>query len=359
MKNFLSIITLVLLFAACKKQELVAPVTNQLKETTLNDIPFPAPSYFWQQVSTGFPNQYPYNDYTSSNILMTVDGDVYLLAGSVMEYNYRFNHTLRKFEPHTFSSTDGNAFGSIAFGGYMPLFSYGSKIYAGIAEHDPNYFFSVDPITGISQSLQPYPGTYDLTPVSFTVGNKGYVISGCTSSQTCKVWEYDFAANTWTNVGNSPLGKRSGAVAFVLNNKVYMGLGYETTVFNGQTIRVYKKDWIEYTPGASYHAVKANFPGTGRSAALGFVMNNSLYLGFGSNLYSGRFKDFWRYNASTNTWTQQAAWPGAFDEGNPNAGYISPRNVVIFSSGNRGYLVRGALNQFWHFTNSPVITPTN
>jgi Galactose oxidase, central domain len=359
MKNLFFVITITLLFAACKKQELILPVADEQKEPALNGIPSPVPAYFWRQVSTGFPNQYPYNYYTSSTIVMKVNEDVYLLAGSVMEYVYRFNHTLRKFEPHTFSSPSSLGFTSISFGGYKYFFSYGSKIYGGSASHQPDGFFSIDPETGINQSLERYPGVYDQNPISFTVGNKGYVISGYTSTETSKVWEYDFAANTWTNIGNSPLGKRTGGVAFVLNSKVYMGLGYENVVFNGQTIRVYKKDWIEYTPGASYHAVKANFPGTGRTRTLGFIMNNSLYLGFGSNESSGRFKDFWKYNSSANTWTQQADWPGAFDEGDPNAGYISPRNVVIFSSGSRGYLVRGALNQFWHFTNSFVVTPVN
>jgi hypothetical protein len=352
MKNFLLIATITLLFNACKKQELM--VANLQNETASDIVPFPTNPYTWRQVSTGFPtNVYPYTDYTSSSIIMTVNQDIYLLAGSVMEYTYRFNTTTRKFEPHTFTAPGAGGFSSIAFGGYQPFFSYGSKIYSGSSDFDPSGFFSTDPITGLSQPLQNYPGTYEYRPISFTVGNKGYVISGYTASQTCRVWEYDFAANTWTNIGSSPLGKRKGGVAFVVNNKVYMGLGYELINFNGQEVRLNRNDWIEYTPGASYHAVRANFPGAGRSFALGFTINNSLYLGFGSN--STRLKDFWKYNPNTNTWTQQAGWSGAYDENNPNAGSISPRNVVIFSSGNTGYLVRGALNQYWQFSNSPYV----
>jgi hypothetical protein len=356
MKHSFFVITVALLFTACKKQEVVVAATEQQKKQAANGIPSPTPSYFWRQVSTGFPtNIYPYGDYTSSTIVMKVNEEVYMLAGSVMEYVYRFNRTLQKFEPHTLSSPDAAGFSGISFGGYQPFFSYGNKIYAGSASHDPDYFYSIDPETGITQTLQSYPGTYDYRPISFAVGEKGYVVSGYTSSQTCKVWEYDFAANTWTNIGNSPLGKRKGGVAFVVNNKVYIGLGYEVLNFNGQEIRRYKNDWIEYTPGSSYHAIKANFPGTGRSSALGFIINNSLYLGFGSA--TTRLKDLWRYNSNTNTWTEQAEWPGAFHENDPSAGYISPRNIVVFSSGSKGYLVRGALNQFWQFTNSPFVIP--
>lgn len=134
-----------------------------------------------------------------------------------------------------------------------------------------------------------------------------------------------------------------------------MGLGYENILFNGQTTRVYKKDWIEYIPGASYHAVKANFPGAGRSEVQGFTIDNYLYLGFGMNNNAQiRYKDLWRYNSSSNTWTQQADWPGVY--GIDDAWYgNNTSSVGIFSYGTTGYLVKGSLNQFWRFTNSPFV----
>jgi Galactose oxidase, central domain len=356
MKHSFFIITITLLFAACKKQELVAPVTDQQKEPITNNIPSPTPSYFWKQVSTGFPNQFPYTNFNGRTLVMKVDDEVYLLAGDLLETTFLFNTSSRKFERVTPPNPSASWYIKFAVG-HQYLFSYGPKIYGGFRDYesDTSYFFSIDPLTGTVQPLARYPGIYDGNVISFLLGNKGYVVSGYTASLSSKVWEYDFAANTWTNIGNSPLGKRKGGIALVLNNKVYMGLGYELTNFNGQTIRVYKKDWIEYTPGASYHAVKANFPGTGRTAAQGFIMNNNIYLGFGQNSNTQtRDKDLWRYSSSSNTWTQQADWPGVYGDDDAWYGGNSD-NVGIFSVGSTGYLVKGGLNQFWHFTNSPFV----
>lgn len=356
MKNLLFVITQLLLFAACKKQELILPVNDQQKETALNDIPFPAPSYSWRQVATGFPNEFPYTNFGGQTLVMKVNEDVYLLAGSSLEKMFRFNTSLRKFEPFSPSPPNGSWYINFTVGNQY-LFSYGSKIYGGLRyyQSDTSYFFSIDPLNSSHQPLARFPGIYDMNAISFLVGNKGYVVSGYTASQSCKVWEYDFAANTWTNIGNSPLGKRRGGIAMVLNNKVYMGLGYELINFNGQIIRVYKKDWIEYTPGESYHAIKANFPGTGRNEAQGFIMNNSIYLGSGENMNTQTIhKDLWRYNSSSNSWTQQASWPGVY--GDDDAWYgNNPGSVGIFSYGTTGYLVKGCVNQFWHFTNSPFV----
>ncbi len=356
MKRLLSIIIILIILVACNKEELREVNVLHDNDAIPNDIPTPLPSYSWRQVSTGFLNQYPYTAFNAPTLTMKANEDVYLLAGSLLEFMFRFNPTLKKFEPYTPSPTNSVGFTLFSVG-HQYLFSYGSKIYGGMADNGPDktFFFSIDPQTAIIQELARFPGIFSNDAISFVLGNKGYVVSGYTTSETCKVWAYDFAGNTWTNIGNSPLGKRSGAVGVVVNNKVYMGLGYETTNFNGQTIRVYKYDWIEYTPGSSYNAVKANFPGAGRIDAKGFVINNSLYLGFGQNPNTQtRFKDLWRYNSSSNTWTKQADWPGIY--GNDDAWFGgNVDNVGIFSVGSTGYLVKGGLNQFWHFTNSPFI----
>ena len=356
MKHLLSIILFFLIFIACKKDEVRETNVLQDNHVIPSNITTPLPPYSWRQVSTDFPNQYPYTAFNTPTLIMKANEDVYLLAGSLLEKMFRFNPTLKKFEPYTPPPTNSVGFTLFSVG-HQYLFSYGSNIYGGLADNGPDtsFFFSIDPQTAIIQQLARFPGTYSGDAISFVLGNKGYVVSGYTATETSKVWAYDFAANTWTYIGDSPLGKRSGAIGVVVNNKIYMGLGYETTNFNGQTIRIYKNDWIEYTPGSSYNAVKANFPGTGRINAKAFVINNSLYLGFGQNLNTQtRFKDLWRYNSSSNTWTRQADWPGIY--GNDDAWFGGTvDNVGIFSVGSTGYLVKGGLNQFWHFTNSPFV----
>jgi hypothetical protein len=356
-KQLLSLVIFLVLFTSCKKQQLEQVILNPSEKTTIQKnaipTPAPAPAYSWRLATTFNAVQYPYTCKTCPTLLMPVNEDVYLLAGSLLEFMFRFNPSLRKFESYTPPPTNSVGFTLFSVG-HQYLFSYGTKIYGGLRDDGPDrtFFFSIDPQTNIIQELARYPGTYTSEAVAFVLGNKGYLVSGYTSTETSKVWEYDFTANAWRNIGNSPLGRRNGSSAFVINNKVYMGLGYENAIFNGQSIRVYKKDWIQYTPGSSYFGNMADFPGAGRGDAQGFIINNNLYLGFGRNITTKtRFKDLWRYNASSNNWTQQADWPGVYGFDDSTYG-IPLNNLGVFSSGSNGYLVKGVLSEFWHFTNS-------
>ena len=55
---------------------------------------------------------------------------------------------------------------------------------------------------------------------------------------------------------------------------------------------------------------KASFPGTSRSSAAAFSVENKGYFGTG---YNGKdyFNDFWEYNPDTNTWNSKADYPGS------------------------------------------------
>jgi N-acetylneuraminic acid mutarotase len=219
----------------------------------------------------------------------------------------------------------------------------------GDPEFNGTYVGAMDPVTGASIDLATFPGVSDYV-LSFVVGNKGYVITG-SGGNNKTIWEYNFAANTWTNKGTSPLGKRKDAVAFVVNNKVYMGLGYETATINGQSLKIYINNWVEYDPATGTSVAKTPFPGSGRGKATGFLMGSSAYLGFGKGI-SGYLKDFWRYSPGSDTWTQQDSWPGVTPIAN---------NMVGFSQGTTGYVIKAALNEYWRFSRSsliPVPTPT-
>lgn len=54
---------------------------------------------------------------------------------------------------------------------------------------------------------------------------------------------------------------------------------------------------------------RSDLNGTGRSEAAGFTIGNFSYLGTGWDGVSKRFGDFWKYDPSTDSWTQVAGLP--------------------------------------------------
>lgn len=356
MKNVLTFIGVIMIVMGCKKEPAGNATAQQAGLLETGSKITPAPHYRWTSLPTRFANVYPYTDGGTSTIIMPVGNDIYLASGTGYEFVFKFNKPTQKFQVHTVSNP-----GSLGFSQFIPghhyLFSYNGLIYGGLADNgsDTSYVFAIEPVSSNITQMARFPGVKTGNPVSFQIGSKGYVISGFNSSTPSQVWEYDFAANTWTLKGNSPLGNRLGGVAYVVNDKVYMGLGYVRTQFNGQWINVYKKDWLQYTPGSTWFAAKANFPGEGRRDALGYVLNGAVYLGFGvqSAPYE-RLKDFWKYNVLSNTWQQESDWPGTFLDVHGNYS-SSPNCLSVFSDGSVGYAVKGNVNQLWRYSNSSLV----
>lgn len=117
---------------------------------------------------------------------------------------------------------------------------------------------------------------------------------------------------------------RSNAFSFVLNNRVYVGTGY-----NDDADDEYLNDFWMYDPGSDFWVKVADFPGEGRTSAVSFVIDGKAYVGTG---YNGKekLKDFWEYDPSANVWTRKADFGGSARYG-----------AVGFALGNKGYLGTG------------------
>ncbi len=344
MKRFICIIALSLVFTACKKDD------HDLlqKDDTLNNTnnissgdnlsPTPQPAnYNWFRLTN--PNV-PDPDPGGLNVIIPVNGNVYCIRGF---YHFR---TLYKLNLTTKAWAASNDFDIDAETEY--LFSYGTKIYFGMTITSENVYsnmYSRDVITNVKTTMPSFPAAGVRGSTTFVIGNKGYLMGGTTYSGTLQshIYEYNFTSNQWTDKGNNPFGTaRGGANAYVIGSKAYLGLGYGYLYLNGQQIKVYKNDWILYDPSSDLSAIKTDFPGAKRSSAKGFILNDNIYLGFGDN--GNELIDFWKYNTSANSWSQQDTWPGTLVTGNDDFG--------TFSLGNVGYMVKGNLAEFWKFSNS-------
>jgi N-acetylneuraminic acid mutarotase len=178
-----------------------------------------------------------------------------------------------------------------------------------------------------------FPGSGRKDAISFIINNKAYVGTGFDgTSYYNDFWELDLTTNVWTQKSPFPGEKRSMAVAFTIGNK-----GYVTTGKNGSKLL---KDTYQYDPITNSWLQKENFPGTPRSGAVAFTIDNYGFVGTG---YDGFYKnDFYRYDQTTNSWTIRAAFPG-----------VGRHEAVGFSYLQKGFigLGKGAfpLKDFYHF----------
>ncbi|KAA6441200.1 galactose oxidase [Dyadobacter flavalbus] len=145
--------------------------------------------------------------------------------------------------------------------------------------------------------------------VSFVINNKGYIGTGLVNETNPRVkdfWSYDAGTKIWTQVAAFAGTGRTDAVAFVVGGKAYVGTGYDnvTTIDNG-----YKKDFYQYDPATNKWKAVADFLGGTRQYATSFVVNDRAYVGLGYN-GSNYYQDFYEYNPTTDKWSEIATFTG-------------------------------------------------
>ena len=104
------------------------------------------------------------------------------------------------------------------------------------------------------------------------------------------------------------------------------------------------KDFYVFDPGTNAWTQIASIPGIGRIAPFGLVLNGNMVVGWGADEGSTNYNDYFRYNASANTWTS----------------YSYTTNPCLFASvffeiNGKGYVGSGTyqgtcVNDFYEFT---------
>jgi N-acetylneuraminic acid mutarotase len=193
--------------------------------------------------------------------------------------------------------------------------------------------------------------------VGFSIGSKGYIGTGSFSSLDSiegipplpptlfkDFWEYNPAADTWTQKADFGGEARGSAVGFSIGNKGYIGTGVVGYDWLHHGPPTYNNDFWEYDPAANTWTQKADFGGDARYRAIGFSIGNKGYIGTGIiGAGSPSLKDFWEYDPALNTWTQRTDFEGTA------RGY-----AVGFSIGSKGYIGMGdndlsATKDFWEY----------
>lgn len=231
--------------------------------------------------------------------------------------------------------------GDIPFGRYAPFgFTINSKGYLGgginitgfgTAE-DGRDFWEFDPVTNTWSQKADYPGSPLMFTANFVIGSKAYVCTGSTTTSPIyskENWQYDQLTNTWTRKADFAGVEHTKCTAFTSAAKGYLGLGTAIT----QNTSFGTKDWWQYDPIADAWTRKSDFPGGKREGAAGFVIDDKGYVCSGyfrSNGSDTWYNDLWKYNPSTDTWTQKADFPGT-----------ARHYAVSYSAMSKGFIATG------------------
>jgi N-acetylneuraminic acid mutarotase len=225
-------------------------------------------------------------------------------------------------------------------------FSIGDRVYIGLGFNPTggssggsvyySDFYEYNSTTNSWTQKASFPGAARLYATGFTINGKGYFCCGWSnnSGYQTQLWEYDPAANTWTARASVPGPGRWGAVGFSIGANGYVVSG--DTQGNGQGCI---NSFYRYNQSSNSWTQLPDFPGTAVYGAAGFSIGNQGYIGTG---YDGVdvHDEFYRWDEDTDTWSQMADFGGA------------PRyQNVGFAIGNNGYIGLGSSGNgdFWQY----------
>ena len=164
---------------------------------------------------------------------------------------------------------------------------------------------SADFFTIISQWAQKatFPWSNFSGSEAFAVNGKGYVCvayNNTLGGLSQALWEYDPLTDAWSRKTDLPGGGRFYHTAFTLENKAYIGLGEDYTIFPW----VYYKDFWEYDPELNSWRNIADYPGWGQTDCVSFPMNGKGYVAGGYS--QGSFSpEVWEYDPVQDSWTRK------------------------------------------------------
>ena len=149
--------------------------------------------------------------------------------------------------------------------------------------------------------MSDFPGQARFGAVAFVIGNYAYVGLGMQEMSPVHAreyfkdfWRYDMGKDEWEEVQYAfPGNPRVHAVAFSINGKGYVGMGKKED-WN------IVKDFYEFDPETGWKEIL--FPGDSRYGATAFAVDEKGYIGLG-NSGSKPIVDFYRFDPTDGSWT--------------------------------------------------------
>jgi N-acetylneuraminic acid mutarotase len=285
--------------------------------TTLNDklyifggYPTPSVSDFTEydpatgQIIKLIENPINTTNTSNSRCLFTVQNTIYsLVYSTVLKYSFATNSWT------TISMNLGAGIGANPDAGFV----IGDIIYFTSATG--NNFYSFNTLTNATTQLANYPSEPNRTGAfAFEINGKGYMGSGDVTGGSCTTlacanrrdfYEYDPSTNTWLVKASLPVGFQFG-VGISHNGKGYAGLGLNNPSFPTPP---YNTGWFEYDPSNDSWTIKQKFlnaPAFNSSQSIwkGAIskIGNDLFV-FGGQRGNAYLDEVYKYNTTANTWS--------------------------------------------------------
>lgn len=230
--------------------------------------------------------------------------------------------------------------------------SMGTKLYWGLglgtnAANNSFEFFrdfwEYDVVSKKWIKLPDFPGQKRYAAMAFAIGDNIYVGGGSiklkSSIEIYSTYKQDFyvfntQTKTWGSIPDMPI-VRGEAVAFTIGSKGYVITGYSVDGTTGKNVYC-------FDPATNVWSRKADFPGGERGDAVGFALNDKGYVGGGfrgiwiisENVFPHFYPDFFEYNPATDQWTRKANINNSVDQ-----------SGILYGSGavgvncSRGYVI--------------------
>jgi len=195
-------------------------------------------------------------------------------------------------------------------------------------------------LSGTWKQLADFPGPHRLSALTFNSGNNAYIVGGVTleNQPRTDVWQYDAAADTWSQKADFPaaVDSRKGA-AFVVNDSAYVvtsdglwrydaladawqkkgdglnqvnmiafGIGEKGYVGSGS----FNGYFYAYDRSAKTWTTRHGYPGEARLHYYSISAGGKGYAGYGreSSTSDEYVNEFYEYNPTGDTWTKKSSF---------------------------------------------------
>lgn len=194
-------------------------------------------------------------------------------------------------------------------------------------------------LAGNWMSRAEFRGVARSAAVAFVIDDKAYVGTGYDGEKRLQdFFVYTQADNQWKQIADFTGAARTNAIGMAIKGKGYVGTGYDGTKK--------LKDFLEYDPATNAWTPRAPFGGSARIGAVAFSVLDKGYVGTGND--GNYLIDMWKYDPDTDKWTEE----NTFNSGkrtNASAFVINDKAYVCMGTNNNSYVT-----DFYEF--DPVTT---
>jgi len=131
-----------------------------------------------------------------------------------------------------------------------------------------------------------YGPKYASVTLAFSINGKGYV------GDSTHLWEYTPGTNTWKDLKETPGAIKQPVIALGGKTKGYI---YGSLNSLNSFDPVLKNEFYEYVPSSNKWNKLKDFGGSARASCSGFILNDKVFIGFGSDLNASVLGDVWEY----------------------------------------------------------------